>query len=180
MATQESENVANPKETSLNKKSKVPHPKPYVTGNVWAPICLRKWRCCASCMEHSGCAKALGKFNIVGEKGRKPLMSIALISSCLTMILAILSCLGFENRADLVTSFAWSRGTINVKSIDRSRIIDMDIHFNIGLGAIIANASNVPKWLMEAKEKKLKQLNEVQAFDSKPCKEGFLSEWTPK
>merc|ERR1719336_1284949 len=55
-------------------------------------------------MEHSGCAKALGKFNIGGEKGRR-----ALISSCLTLILAILSCLGFENRADLVTSFAWSR-----------------------------------------------------------------------
>ena len=178
MTTLESENEAKPTETSLNKKSKVPHPKPYVTGNIWAPICLRKLRCCASCMEHSGCAKALGKFNIGGEKGRRPLMSIALISSCLTLILAILSCLGFENRPDLVTSFAWSRGTINVKSIDRSRIIDMNIHFNIGLGGIIANTSNVPKWLMEAKEKKLKQLNKVQAFDSKPCKEGFLSETT--
>ena len=176
MTAQTSDNEGKSMETSLNKKPKVPHPKPYVTGNIWAPICLRKLRCCASCMEHSGCAKALGKFNIGGEKGRVPLMSIALISSCLTLILAILSCLGFENKADLVTSFAWSRGKINVKSHDP--VIDMNIHLNIGLGAIIANTSNIPEWLMEAKEKRLHQLNNVQAFDSKPCEEGFLSETT--
>ena len=176
MTAQTSENEGKSAETSLNKKPKVPHPKSYVTGNIWAPICLRKLRCCASCMEHSGCAKALGKFNIGGEKGRVPLMSIALISSCLTLILAILSCLGFENKADLVTSFAWSRGKINVKSHDP--VIDMNIHLNIGLGAIIANTSNIPEWLMEAKEKRLHQLNNVQAFDSKPCEEGFLSETT--
>ena len=174
MTTATSETEEKCTNTLPNKKSKVPHPKPYVTGNIWAPICLRKIRCCASCAEHSGCAKALGKFNIGGEKGRRPLMSIALISSCLTLILAILSCLGFEKRADLVTSFAWSRGKINIMSYNPP--INMDINFNIGLGAIIANASNVPDWLMNAKGKKLKQLNDVQSFDSKQCKEGFLSE----
>ena len=174
MTAQMSEKNEKSRDISSNKKPKVKRPKPYVISNIWAPICLKKIPGCASCAEHSLYCRTLGKFNIGGEKVRKPLMSIALISSWLTLILAILSCLGFERRADLVTSFAWSRGKINIKS--HQPPIDMDIHINIGLGAIKANTSNVPKWLMNAKEKKLKQLNEVQAFDSMPCKEGFLSE----
>ena len=149
-------------------------PRPYVTGNRFAPVCLRKIKCCASGLEHSKFVQLLGKISIGNEKWRRPLLSIALLSSCLTMVLAILSCLGFERNASLVKSFAWTRGRFNITS--QSPPMNMEIYFNVGLGAIIANTSNVPRWLTKAKENKLKLLNEVQTFDSQECKEGFLSE----
>ena len=159
-----------------SSKPKPKSPRPYVTGNRFAPICLRtnKCNCCASGFEHSRFAQTLGKISIGGEKWRRPVMWIALISSCLTMILAILSCLGFEKNENLVRAFPWTKGKFHITA--ESHQLNVEVHFNVGLGAIIADTFNVPDWLRKAKASKLKQMNEVQTFDSQACKEGFLSE----
>ena len=54
--------------------------------------------------------------------------------------------------------------------------MNMEIQFSVGLGAILTDTLNAPEWLIKAKSSKLKQMNEVQTFDSKACKDGFLSE----
>ena len=166
--------IADTKPTG-NSKNKPKSPRPYVTGNRFAPICLRKWRCCAAGFEHSTFAQMLGKFGIPGEKWRRPIMLVALISSCLTMILAILSCLGFEKNELLVRAFPWTKGKFNITS-DSPHPMNMEIQFSVGLGAILTDTLNAPEWLVNAKRSKLKQMNEVQTFDSKACKDGFLSE----
>ena len=157
-------------------KTKPKSPRPYVTGNRFAPICLRtnKCNCCASGFEHSRFVQTLGRISVGGERWRKPIMWIALISSCLTMILAILSCLGFEKNENLVRAFPWTKGKFHITS--QSPPLNVEVNFHVGLGAIIVDTLNVPVWLNSAKATKLKQMNEVQTFDSQACKEGFLSE----
>jgi hypothetical protein len=90
------------------------------------------------------------------------------------MILAILSCLGFEKNENLVRAFPWTKGKFHITS--DSPQINMEVHVHVGLGAIIVDTFNVPDWLSKAKATKLKRMNEVQAFDSEGCKKGFLTE----